>query len=156
MKRNDIIAVVAVTALIGLMFLLVEVIPPKANTVSAITETFARISIYARQSNSLPASLEVLPKRKGYANQTTDGWNRPLHFDVDRDGIMRLTSFGKDGKPGGVGDNADITRAYHSKRADGTLWATAEMWMVEGAITEKEPQPTNAPYSDPAARSQKR
>jgi hypothetical protein len=145
MTRKIIIATVVVVAVFGLMTLLVDVIPPKEETVSAMIETFVRISIYAEQNNSIPSSLAVLPKREGYANQTTDAWKRPLRYEITADGIIRLTSLGKDGQPGGEGDNTDITRAYYSRRPDGSLWATSDMWVVKAEVREKDPQQSAAP-----------
>lgn len=145
MMRKIIIATVGVAAVFGLMVLLVDVIPPEAETVSAMIETFVRISIYAEQSNSIPPSLAVLPKREGYASQTTDAWKRPLRYEITADGIMRLTSLGKDGQPGGEGDNTDITRAYYSRRPDGSLWATSDMWIVTAEVREKDTQQSAIP-----------
>jgi hypothetical protein len=143
MNKRVIIGIVVIAAILGIILLLVDVIPPKAMTVTAIDETFVRIGMYVRQHNSIPSSLDILPKREGYANRITDGWNRPLQYEVWSNGIIRLTSSGKDGKLGGDGENADITKAYRTKKPDGSLWATSEMWIVEGEITEERPQ-TNA------------
>jgi hypothetical protein len=145
MTKKIIIVAVVMAAVIGLLALLVDVIPPKAATMSAMTETFVRISLYARQSNSIPPSLSVLPKRTGYANQTVDAWKRPLHYEVTPDGIITLTSLGKDGQPGGEADDADITRRYYTKRPDSSLWATSDMWIVEAEIRENAPQQSAAP-----------
>ena len=65
MMRKIIIAAAVVAAAVGLLALFVDVIPPKAETMSAMGETFVRIGLYARQSNSIPPSLSVLPRRKG-------------------------------------------------------------------------------------------
>ena len=132
--KKIIIAVVAAAAIIGVLALFVDVIPAKDMTVSAMVETFVRISLYARQNNAIPPSLAVLPTRTGYANRTTDGWRRPLKYEITPDGIVSLKSLGKDGRPAGTGDDADISRAYHARRSDGTLWATSEMWIVEAEI----------------------
>jgi hypothetical protein len=152
MIKKIMIAAVTVAAVIGLLALFVDVIPPKAETVSAMTETFVRIGLYAKQDLSIPPSLAVLPKRKGYANQTTDAWGRELTFGVTPDGIISLTSLGKDGKTGGQGDDADIRRAYFWRHPDGSLWATSEMWIVEAEIRQKGPQQSAAPLP-PAQRT---
>jgi hypothetical protein len=103
-------------------------------TKTAMGETFARITIYAETNKSVPQSLDILPRRAGYANKTTDGWNRPLQYDLSKDGIITLRSFGADGKPGGEGENEDISLSYHSKRPDGSLWVGSPMWIVEAEI----------------------
>jgi general secretion pathway protein G len=118
-----------ITAVIAAM--LVDVIPPAAMTRTSMTETFVRIHLFAKASGKLPASLSDLPKRTGYANRTTDGWNRPLTYELKANGDITLRSLGKDGKPGGQGDDADIAWTFHGRRSDGTIWATDEMWIVE-------------------------
>ncbi|MEI8289359.1 MAG: type II secretion system protein GspG [Verrucomicrobiota bacterium] len=103
-------------------------------TWTAIDETFVRIAIYAETNKAVAPSLDVLPKRDGYANQTTDGWKRPLQYRVAKDGIITLTSLGADGKPGGSGENADISKSYRAKRPDGSLWVGAPMWIAEAEV----------------------
>jgi len=137
MNRAIVVGAIVFAAIVGIVFLiLVEVIPPKDVTVTSIIETFVRISLYAREHNKLPPSLTVIPVRAGYANKTTDAWHRPLRYEVSSDGVIRLTSLGKDGKHGGGGDDADISRAYYSIRTDGSLWVTSEMWIVEAEVKE--------------------
>jgi hypothetical protein len=115
-------------------FGIVNVIPPVDMTQSAITETFVRIDIYARQTKKIPPSLDVLPKREGYANSITDGWNRPLLYRINEDGVITLTSLGKDGKVGGTGDDADISKSYYTEHKDGSLWIGEEMWIVQAEV----------------------
>jgi hypothetical protein len=109
-------------------------ITPVEMTDTAIGETFFRIHIYAQKYGAVPASLDVLPKRQGYANQTTDGWGRPLEYRVRPDGTITLTSYGRDGMPGGRGDDADVSVSYHTKRPDGSLWVGSDLWIVEARV----------------------
>jgi hypothetical protein len=118
-------------------------IPPAAATQSAMVESFARINIYAETNRSVPPSLDVLPRRAGYANQTTDGWGRPLQYDLSQDGIITLRSLGADGKPGGVGENADVSLSYFSKRPDGSLWVGSPMWIGEAVVRPQQDGPAN-------------
>jgi len=103
-------------------------------TWTAMGETFARIDIYAQSNKSVPTSLEMLPKREHYMNRTIDGWGRPLQYTATQDGIISLTSLGRDGIVGGQGEDADITEAYYTRRADGALWAGSDLWLVEAEI----------------------
>lgn len=73
----------------------------------------------------------MLPRRDGYANRTTDGWGHPLQYRVAADGILTITSLGKDGNPGGGGENADVFESYFTKKPDGSLWVGTDMWVVE-------------------------
>jgi hypothetical protein len=109
-------------------------ITPVEATRTAMGETFARIALYAETNKSIPRSLEVLPQRARYANKTTDGWGRLLQYDLSEEGIITLRSYGADGKPGGLGEDADISVSYHSKRPDGSLWVGSPMWIVEAEI----------------------
>jgi hypothetical protein len=114
-----------------------HIITPVEMTKTAIMETFVRMNMFAKNNKTIPKSLNILPKRKGYANRITDGWNRPLIYSISQDDILTLTSLGKDGLPGGVGENADIVKSYYAKRKDGSLWIGASMWLVNAEITKK-------------------
>ena len=111
-----------------------DTISPIDSTITAMDESFARVQIYAKTNGAVPPSLDVLPKRKGYANQITDGWHRPLLYRVAPDGVITITSFGRDGKPGGTGEDADIAVSYRSKRPDGSLWVGSDLWIVEAQV----------------------
>jgi hypothetical protein len=105
-----------------------DMITPHEMTRTAMAETFVRINFYAETNKSIPPSLDVLPKREGYANRTTDGWNRPLLYRVSQDGIITLTSLGGDG------ENAGISMSYRSKRKDGSLWAGSPTWITDAEV----------------------
>ncbi len=95
---------------------LVDRIPRRALTDTAIGETKVRIAMYLQSEGSLPAGIQALPTRQGYANRTADGWGRPLFYTIEENGFA-LTSLGKDGVPGGAGEDADVIR--HFQIADG-------------------------------------
>jgi len=100
------------------------IIQPDESTLSAITETQVRLNMYLVANNSLPPDLASLPERNGYANQTTDGWGRALIYSLKADGTISLTSLGRDGAPGGTGDDADIVRQFRIRSDDGTTEIT--------------------------------
>ncbi len=104
------------------------------STLTAIGETYARINIYASVHGELPKSLSLLPARSGYRNRILDGWGRPLLYGIDESGIITITSLGKDGKPGGIGEDADISIRYYSRKADGSFWAGEPAWIVDGEV----------------------
>ena len=93
-----------------------DVVPKRAITPSAMTETSVRIEMYYTRNKRLPPDLNVLPVRKGYANRTTDAWGRPLIYVVNGDDSFTLSSLGADGAPGGSADNADLHRKYRVER----------------------------------------
>jgi hypothetical protein len=129
--RAPIILALGLILTLVFAFSFVDRITPLEMTRTAMGETFVRISLYAERHKALPPSLDVLPKREGYENRTTDGWNRPLQYTVASDGVITLKSFGADGKPGGDAKNADISESYRSRKPDGSLWAGLPMWIVE-------------------------
>ena len=100
---------------------LVTTVTPHDMSLTAIGETHVRMHLYLREHRECPPSLAELPKRDGYMNRTTDGWNRPLLYSVDDSGIITLSSLGRDGVSGGTGDDRDITRRFRTRNADGTL-----------------------------------
>jgi hypothetical protein len=112
----------------------IHLVTPEEMTRTSIIETFVRIDLYAKQNRCPPPSLDVLPRREGYVNRTIDGWNRPLQYHIGTDGLITLVSFGRDGKIGGSGEDADISQSYYSRRKDGTLWVGAELWIAEAQV----------------------
>jgi Type II secretion system (T2SS), protein G len=99
-------------AVVAISYAFVDVIPKSAITPSAIGETRARIGIYYSANHALPPNLAVLPIREDHINRTTDAWNRPLIYTIDAADSFTLSSFGRDGVPGGVGEDADIVRKF--------------------------------------------
>lgn len=41
-----------------------------------------------------------------------DGWGHNIGYEVDSKGAIVLTSYGRDGRPGGAGVDADIIRTF--------------------------------------------
>ena len=103
-----------VVAIVGIMFALEMMarIPTGAITPTAMVETSVRIGLYFKNNRCLPPSLADLPVRDGYANRTTDAWNRSLHYTIDANDKFTLSSWGRDGQSGGSGEDADISQAY--------------------------------------------
>jgi hypothetical protein len=113
------------------------VITPVEMTRASIGETFYRVYLYGKANHKIPYSFNVLPIRDGYGNCTTDGWNRGLILEIKDDKVMTLTSYGKDGKLGGEGEDSDISESHWLRREDGSLWVGDEMWVVESEIKEE-------------------
>ena len=109
-------------------------ITPVEMTYTAIGETMYRIHLYAKAKGKLPANLEVLPKRSGYANSTVDGWDVKLMYRIFDDGTLTLASLGKDQKVGGAGENEDIVSRYRWRDSAGRFLAKNQNWIVEGEI----------------------
>ena len=128
--------VLVVVVIIGMPLVCVETIPPHSATISAMIETQVRIHMYMTANRDYPRDLSVLPVRNGYANRATDGWERPLIYKVDDEGVISLTSLGRDGKVGGEGDDADIVRRYRTRNDDGSLNIDDEYWIIYSEIPD--------------------
>ena len=115
---------------------LVCVITPVEMTNTAIVESFVRMRMYLAEHHQFPASLDELPRRDGYANRTTDWWRRPLIYKAEQDNFITLLSLGKDGEPGGTGEDADIQRTYRTKNPDGSWCVHEELWIVTAEVTK--------------------
>ena len=112
----------------------IDTISPTERANSSIGETFVRIHMYMKEHREAPPNLTVLPKRDGYANDIMDGWGHGLHYEVDKNGVITLSSLGADGKPGGGGQNKDIIRQYRTRNSDGSLIIDDELWIVHAEI----------------------
>jgi len=97
---------------------MVDVIPASVITPGAMGETSIRVGLYFERSRRLPTNLDAIPKRPGYWNRTTDGWDRPLRYTVDAEDAFTLSSLGRDDKAGGVGDDADTIQHYRIERGE--------------------------------------
>ena len=104
-------------------------IPPKDFTVSTMWLTKRRILQFAYLHDKLPSNLSSLPVLEGYDNSLLDGWGRPLHYQYDETFKVTLTSFGRDGRAGGTGDDADIIRSFAAKTASGEWAKETEWWL---------------------------
>lgn len=137
MKHSNKLLIVILMSIIFLGYYLLKITDPYTpykKTITAIGETFTRISIYAETTHKIPYSFDVLPIRNGYSNRIIDAWGRTLLLKIENDNIMSLVSYGKDGVPGGDGDDADIIISYWLKRPDGSLWIGDRLWIVKAEI----------------------
>jgi hypothetical protein len=102
-------------------------VPPTEITRSRMAFDRQRILEYARDHNQLPPDLSALPRlalKPEADHYFEDGWHRRITYEVDPSGMVTLISLGKDGVPGGSGDNADILFSFVSRRSDGS-WSEA-------------------------------
>jgi len=101
----------AVVLIIGV--LLAERIPLSALTTTRMGLIEDRIRHFYANEHRLPADLAALPRSTDESRDSSlnDGWGQPIQYRT-RGRHVRLTSFGEDGHPGGVGQNADITVTF--------------------------------------------
>jgi len=88
----------------------------------------------------VPKSLDVLPRREGYANRTKDGWGRELDYSISGGGILTLKSLGRDGKIGGTGEDADISKSYRTVDEEGNSLIKDDYWIVNAKVRNNSEQ----------------
>src|SRR5262245_33590716 len=104
----------ALALLVAVIVFFVDTIPPRSVTCTNMHMMKRRILRYAAAHGSLPTSLEQLPRIEGYVNEVTDGWGRRILWRVDGDEVT-LTSYGRDGVPGGTGEDADMVGVFKTR-----------------------------------------
>lgn len=114
-----IILAIVVTGVVGVLIVYNEVIPPASRTYSAMHMCKRRIQRYAIDHNALPSLLRQTKEIDGYDNSIKDAWGYDFIYNVDTNGLVTLTSLGKDNKPGGTGNNADMIGTYPSRQQNG-------------------------------------
>lgn len=108
MKVAIIILAATIAILILALWLFTEKIPANVMTRNRISMTEYRIHEYAATHHRLPSSLSDLPPlEKNRDSSVADGWGRPIQYTA-KDMTVTLLSLGKDGQPGGTGEDADI------------------------------------------------
>ncbi len=115
---------------IAVAFLFVDWIPPQALTHTHMHTTKRRILRYASAHEALPTSLDQLPRIEGYTNEDTDGWGRPILWRSEGDEVT-LISYGRDGAPGGVGEDVDMIGVFGTKTSDGRWTDEFCEWLVD-------------------------
>ncbi|MGI6494699.1 MAG: type II secretion system protein GspG [Kiritimatiellia bacterium] len=95
-----------------LLFSATTIIPPKDLTRTRFRALEVRIRHSLAQGQDVNSlDIKTLPEAPGKDNATTDGWGHPIVMRVDGS-IITLTSYGKDGKPGGTDQDADIEHRF--------------------------------------------
>jgi len=110
---------IPLAVLATLIYLLVDVVPPRSLTDMTMDACKRRIQRYAVEHNALPSSLSETREITNRYDSTKDAWGHEIVYTVDSNGIVTLTSLGKDNKPGGTGKNADMVGIYPSRQPDG-------------------------------------
>ena len=87
---------------------IVDTIPPPSLTKSRLIVTYNRIQNFWNQHGKVPAKPADLPDEKNRDCSMTDGWGRELHWNSDGKSMVKMWSLGRDGKPGGTGEDADM------------------------------------------------
>src|SRR5262245_24870836 len=112
---------------IGILF--VDTVPPNAHTHATMTVMKRRILRFAHAQGALPKTVEGFPPMEGFGNEVVDGWGRPIAMIVAGDQVT-LRSFGRDGLPGGTGDDTDMIAVFAAKTPTGAWSAELTDWLI--------------------------
>jgi hypothetical protein len=110
-----------VAAVVAVWLLLVDTVPPQSLHHVHMHMMKRCILRYASAHDALPTSVDQLPRIEGFTNEVTDGWGRAIFWRVEGNEVT-LISYGRDGAPGGSGEDADMIGVFNTKTPDGR-WA---------------------------------
>lgn len=105
-------------------------LPPENFTSTTMYPLKTRILRYAKEHNNLPPNLTVLTPLDGFINSTKDVWGNEIIYQVDGTTI-KLISYGKDQKPGGVGENLDVVGIFEASNSVGGSAREDDNWKVQ-------------------------
>ncbi len=89
-----------------------ERISPRDLTVTRMDVTETRLRRYWAANRRLPADLADLPNLKGRDNATSDGWGRPIKYQVAGPTTVTLSSAGADATADSTGSSEAIVVAF--------------------------------------------
>lgn len=101
---------------------------PRELTNATMNTIKHRILRYARKNDCLPDSPEQLPVIENRDKNVKDGWGRPIRWTVEADKVT-LISYGRDGKPGGEEEDADMVGVFVTKNATGNWEEEGGNWL---------------------------
>jgi hypothetical protein len=73
-----------------------------------------RVLRFANVHGVLPKTIDEFPHIEGFDNEVSDGWGRRILSRIEGDKVF-LTSYGRDGVPGGSGLDTDRIRVFLAK-----------------------------------------
>jgi hypothetical protein len=91
----------------------------KTTTEFSLDSCKSEIQRYTIKHNALP----------NYAIK--DCWGNPIRYSVDSNGMVTLSSYGKDNKPGGTESDTDYVGVYPSRQSDGRWSDESVQWTQE-------------------------
>jgi Type II secretion system (T2SS), protein G len=116
-----ILAGLILVAVCGIALQFVDTVPPNALTHARMHVMKRRIVRFASANDVLPKTVDQLPHMNGYDNGVLDGWGHRILLQIDG-GKVTMTSYGRDGIPGGTGEDVDMIAVFSVKTETG-VWA---------------------------------
>ena len=130
-KKTALFGIVTAVVLIAILNSFVDRIPPQAFTNSTMHMAKRRILRYAAKHNDLPKSLSQTEAISGYHSSLRDGWGRGIDYTFSSNGIVTLTSLGKDKRVGGTKESADMIGVFQTKKANGKWEDEYVEWTID-------------------------
>ncbi|MGM0490319.1 MAG: type II secretion system protein GspG [Planctomycetota bacterium] len=87
---------------------LVNEIPAKNMTSTRLTGARTRIEKFWNKHHRVPLHPDDLPDEPNRDCSMRDGWGRKLNWHSDGKRTVKVWSLGRDGEPGGTGEDADM------------------------------------------------
>lgn len=115
---------------------------------------------FQREHNRLPTSISEIEGGVGSLRRDfNDPWGRPLEFVIS-DNEFRVTTYGRDGQPGGIGLDADLStdnlsppeadltlQQYLFEIDSGSVWLSCTLCgLLTAVLTWRESRPQHAPF----------
>jgi Type II secretion system (T2SS), protein G len=95
----------------------VDIIPPRDMTVSTLDVTYYRIEAFWNRHGRVPANVgELLDENRDCSMK--DGWGRELQWLSEGTTKVTVRSLGRDGKPGGTDEDADLEVVFLGRQKD--------------------------------------
>jgi hypothetical protein len=101
-----------------------DTMTPEEATDASVTVVRNAINDFVADNGRAPSNMVEIARYRPVNKAWNDGWGRTLLYDVNTSGVASLTSLGKDGRPGGLGQDADLVWAFALKDRSGTWIGT--------------------------------
>jgi len=82
--------------------------PPVSLTQSTLTSIVNEIYDYVSDCNAVPQACDIFIAGRGARDLSVDAWGNPIEYSILEKHRIRVVSYGRDGKLGGEGEDADI------------------------------------------------
>jgi len=89
-------------------------VTPVEETNTVLGTTHGRIWSFWKTRGQLPENVTDLPMESNRNCSTKDAWGREILWSRVDEGTIKLSSLGRDGNVGGIGEDADLVVFFHS------------------------------------------
>ncbi len=93
-------------------------------TDASVTVVRNAINAFVADNGRAPSNMVEIARYRPVDKAWNDAWGRPLLYQVNTSGGASLTSLGKDGRPGGLGQDTDLIWTFALKDRSGNWIGT--------------------------------